>query len=191
MATEHLTRAELGRALGLEAGDVPLPVVARSLTRQEVRARDGRTIMWLVIGYVLIAVATIAVLLLADTRPLAVRWLPLGFAVAAFAVAIAAWLSLRGNWSYQDPGTTVEVGESGVTVSDSAGTRSYDYDPLAVARIITRAPRNSVYFDGIELETPDGNLVIGDDGFARGNAAAGAILCRYEAREAERVAARP
>ena len=38
MATEHLTRAELGRALGLEAGDVPLPVTARSLTRK----RDSR-----------------------------------------------------------------------------------------------------------------------------------------------------
>ena len=60
MATEHLTRAELGRALGLEAGDVPLPVIARSLTRSEVRARDGRTILWLVVGYVLIALAILA-----------------------------------------------------------------------------------------------------------------------------------
>ena len=37
MATEHLTRAELGRALGLEAGDVPLPVTALILGRNTQR----------------------------------------------------------------------------------------------------------------------------------------------------------
>jgi len=190
MATEHLTRAELGRALGLEAGDVDLPVIARSLTRAELRGRDGGRLLWLVIAYGVLAAACIAVLLLAPTRPVAVRWLPLGFIAAALAIGGVAWFALKPSRSYRDPGVTVTVDEQQITVSDAEGPRSYDYGELAVARIITRTAPGSLYFEGIELETPGGNIVLGDPGFVRGSAAAGAILRRFEAREAER-GARP
>ena len=69
MATEHLTRAELGRALGLEAGDVPLPVSARSLTRSEIRARDWREIRWIVPAYLLLIVAAVATVALGRHDP--------------------------------------------------------------------------------------------------------------------------
>lgn len=184
MATEHLTRVELGRALGLEAGDVALPVTARSLTPAEIRSRDSRKLIWLLAAYGLLAVACIVVLLLAPTRPLAVRWLPLGFGIGALGIAAFAWVSLKGSRAYRDPGVSVAVEQEQVVVTDSEGVRTYDYTSLAVARIITRAPRNSIYFDGIELETPDGNIALGDPGFAQGNQAAGAILKRFEERAA-------
>ncbi len=189
MATEHLTRAELGRALGLEAGDVPLPVTARSLTAAEVRQRDSRKLIWLLAAYGLLALACILVLLLAPTRPLAVRWLPLGFGVGALGIAAFGWFALKGSRAYRDPGVGVSVEQEQVVVTDAAGARSYDYNSLAVARIITRAAPGSIYFDGIELETPDGNIVLGDPGFVQGNQAAGAILRRFDERAAPPVAA--
>ena len=95
MATEHLTRAELGRALGLEAGDVPLPVNARSLTRKEMLIRDWREIRWIVAAYLLLIAAAVVTVALADTVPARVRWLPILFAVLAVALGVFTWLRMR------------------------------------------------------------------------------------------------
>lgn len=181
MATEHLTREELGRALGLEAGDVPLPVSARSLTRAEMRDRDWRRIRWLVPAYLLLIVAAAATVILADTIPGRVRWLPALFAVGAVGLAVFAWLRLRRHSDYEDPLIAVEVKENAVTLRSGADTAVKTYDTLNVVRVVTRAPRQSVYFDGVVLDTEVGRIVLGDQAFVGGNAAAGAILRRFDA----------
>lgn len=181
MATEHLTRAELGRALGLEAGDVPLPVSARSLTPGEMRARDWREIRWLVPAYLLLIVAAGATVALADTIPDRVRWLPALFGLGAVVLGIVAWLKLRRSRGYQDPLIAVDVAEDAVTVRSGHDTVVKSYDALNVVRVVTRAPRKSLYFDGVVLDTELGRIVLGDPDFARGNVAAGAILRRFDA----------
>lgn len=181
MATEHLTRDELGHALGLEAGDVPLPVSARSLTRSEMRARDWREIRWLVPAYLLVILAAGATVALADTVPGRVRWLPALFAIGAVGLALAAWLKLRRSRRYADPLIAVEVAEDSVTLRSGGETVVKSYDTLNVVRVVTRAPRKSLYFDGVVLDTELGRIVLGDPAFANGNAAAGAILRRLEA----------
>lgn len=181
MATEHLTRAELGRALGLEAGDVPLPVSARSLTRKEMMARDWREIRWIAFAYLLLIVAAVATVLLADTVPARVRWLPVGFALAAVGLGVFTWLRLRRRAGYEDPMIAVEVAEDAVTLRSGHDTVVKSYEALNVVRVVTRAPRKSLYFDGVVLDTELGRIVLGDPDFARGNVAAGAILRRFDA----------
>ncbi|MGQ0661301.1 hypothetical protein [Sphingosinicella sp.] len=181
MATEHLTRTELGRALGLEAGDVALPVSARSLTRREMLARDWREIRWIVPAYLLLILAAGATVALADTIPDRVRWLPLGFAAGAIALGIFAWLRLRRSRSYEDPMIAVEVADDAVTLRSGGDTVVKAYEALNVVRVVTRAPRKSLYFDGVVLDTELGRIVLGDPDFADGNVAAGAILRRFEA----------
>ena len=181
MATEHLTRDELGRALGLEAGDVPLPVSARSLTRAEMRARDWRQIRWLVPAYLLLIVAAGATVTLADTVPGRVRALPILFAVGAVALGLLAWLRLRRHGDYQDPLIAVDVAEDSVTLQSGGDTVVKAYDALNVVRVVTRAPRQSLYFDGVVLDTELGRIVLGDPAFVGGNVAAGAILRRFDA----------
>lgn len=181
MATEHLTKAELGRALGLEAGDVPLPVSARSLTRGEMRARAWREIRWLVPAYLLLIVAAGATVALADTIPDRVRWLPALFALGAVLLAIFAWLRLRRHQDYQDPLIAVDVAEDAVTLRSGGDTVVKNYETLHVVRVVTRTPRKSLYFDGVVLDTDLGRIVLGDPAFAGGNVAAGAILRRFDA----------
>jgi hypothetical protein len=181
MATEHLTRQELGKALGLEAGDVPLPVSARSLTRAEVRARDWREIRWLVPAYLFLLLAALATVALADTIPGRVRWLPLLFAAGAVALAVFAWTRMRRRWRYEDPKIAVDVAEDSLTLTSAGDTVVKSYDDLNVVRIVTVAPRKSLYFAGVVLDTELGRIVLGDPAFAGGNAAAGAILRRFEA----------
>jgi hypothetical protein len=181
MATEHLTRAELGRALGLEAGDVPLPVSARSLTRSEMRVRDWREIRWLVPAYLLLIIAAGATVALADTIAERVRWLPALFALGAVGLGLVAWAKLRRSRSYEDPGIAVEVAEDAVTLRSGGETVVKPYEALNVVRVVTRAPRKSLYFDGVVLDTELGRIVVGDAAFADGNAAAGAILRRFDA----------
>ncbi len=181
MATEHLTRAELGRALGLEMGDVPLPVSARSLTRSEIRARDWREIRWIVPAYLLLIVAAAATVALADTIPARVRWLPILFAAGAVALGVFAWLRMRRRWRYEDPMIAVEVAEDAVTLRSGHDTVVKSYDDLNVVRVVTRAPRKSLYFDGVVLDTELGRIVLGDPAFAEGNVAAGAVLRRFDA----------
>lgn len=181
MATEHLTRAELGRALGLEAGDVPLPISARSLTRREMLVRDWREIRWLVPAYLLLIIAAGATVALADTIPDRVRWLPAGFVLGAVVLGIFAWLRLRRRWRYEDPKIAVDVAEDSVTLRSGQDTVVKAYDALNVVRVVTRAPRKSLYFDGVVLDTELGRIVLGDPDFADGNVAAGAILRRFDA----------
>jgi hypothetical protein len=181
MATEHLTRAELGRALGLEAGDVPLPVSARSLSRAEMRLRDWREIRWLVPAYLLLIAAAGATVALADTIPDRVRWLPALFVAGAVGLALIAWLKLRRSRSYEDPMIAVDVADDAVTLRSGNDTVVKSYDALNVVRVVTRAPRKSLYFDGVVLDTELGRIVLGDPAFADGNVAAGAILRRFDA----------
>lgn len=181
MATEHLTRDELGRALGLEAGDVELPVSARSLTRAEMRSRDWRGIRWLVPAYLLLIIAASATVILADTIPDRVRWLPILFALGAVALGGFAWLRLRRHGRYQDPLIAIDVAEDSVTLQSGGDTVVKAYDSLNVVRVVTRAPRQSVYFDGVVLDTELGRIVLGDSAFVGGNIAAGAILRRVDA----------
>ena len=132
MATEHLTRAELGRALGLEAGDVPLPVSARSLTRREMLLRDWREMRWIVPAYLLLIVAAAATVALADTIPDRVRWLPLAFAAGAVALGLFAWLRMRRRWRYDDPMIAVDVAEDAVTLRTGGDTVVKPYEALNV-----------------------------------------------------------
>ncbi|MGQ0590133.1 MAG: hypothetical protein ACT4N8_11490 [Sphingosinicella sp.] len=180
---EHLTREELGRALGVEAGNVPLPVTARSLTRAEMRARERRGLLWLGGAYLLFGAVCLAVIQLAETSPTVVRWLPAGFAVTGLGLVLYAWLRLRRHRVYEDPGLAVEVGEDAVTISGPSESVVQPYDEVVVSRLVTRSPRNSVYFEGIVLETKLGPVALGDPGFAGGNAAAGAILRRLDELE--------
>ena len=180
---EHLTRDELARCLGIEAGAAPLPVTARSLTRAELRARERAQLLWLGGAYLLFGAAALAVVLLAETSPTMVRWLPAGFAAVGLALIAYTWARLRRHRAYEDPGLEVEVGEEGVTVSGRGERAVLPYDKVVVARVLTRSPRNSVYFEGIMLETALGPVALGDPGFAGGNAAAGAILRRLDERE--------
>jgi len=181
MATEHLTRDELGRALGLEAGDVPLPVSARSLTRSEMMARAWREIRWLVPAYLLLIVAAGATVAMADTIPGRVRWLPLAFAVGGVGLAVFAWLQLRRHRSYEDPLIAIDVADDAVTLRSGGDTVVKAYDDIHVVRVVTRTPRKSLYFDGVVLDTKLGRIVLGDPAFASGNIAAGAILRRLDA----------
>ncbi|MGE0179884.1 MAG: hypothetical protein AB7O91_08710 [Sphingomonas sp.] len=181
MATEHLTRDELGRALGIEAGDVPLPVNARSLTRAEMLARDWREIRWLVPAYLLLIIAAAVTVALADTIPGRVRWLPALFAVGAVLLGLLGWIRLRRHRRYQDPLIAVDVAEDSVTLRSGGDTVVKPYDALNVVRVVTRMPHKSLYFDGVVLDTELGRIVLGDPAFAGGNAAAGAILRRFDA----------
>ena len=183
---EHLTRDELGRALGVEAGNVPLPVTARSLTRAEMRAREQRGLLWLGGAYLLFGAVALAVILLAETSPTVVRWLPAGFAVVGLGLILFAWLRLRRHHAYEDPRLTVEVGEDEVTISGPGDSIAQSYGEIVVSRLVTRSSPGSVYFDGIVLETKLGPVALGDPGFAGGNAAAGAILRRLDRLELER-----
>lgn len=181
MATEHLTRDELGRALGLDAGDVLLPVSAHSLTRSEVRAREWRAMRWLVPAYLLLILGAVATVAFADTIPGRVRWLPALFTAGAVLLGLLAWLRLRRHGDYQDPLIAVDVAEDAVTLRSGGDTVVKAYQALNVVRVVTRAPRQSLYFDGVVLDTELGRIVLGDPAFVGGNTAAGAILRRLDA----------
>lgn len=183
MVLELVSARELGRALGIEAGSRPLPVTARSLTPAEVRAPVWRELGWIALVYGLFGVACFAVTRLAQTNPLYVDWLPIAFGVAGLALVLFAWLKLSRTSGYADPGIVFEVGEESVTVTGPEGAETRPYDQVAVQRILTRTPRNSVYFDGIELDTGLGAIQLGDPGFAGGNIAAGAILRKLDELE--------
>ncbi len=182
MVLELVSPQELGRALGIEAGSRPLPVTARSLTQAEKRAPALREIGWLVAVYALFGLACFAVIRLATTNPRVVDWLPLIAALAGIALIAVAWRKLSRHGGYRDPGIAVEVGEEAVTVRTAEGDETIPHGQIVVTRVLTRNPRNSVYFDGIELETANGRLQIGDEGFAGGNIAAGAILRKQDER---------
>lgn len=183
MVLELVSPNELGRALGIEAGSRPLPVTARSLTLAERRAPAWREIGWMVAVYILFGLACFAVIELAQTNPTRVGWLPVAAGVAALALLVVAWRKLGRHSGYRDPGITVEVGEDGVTVTGEEGRDSRPYDGVVVQRIVTRTPRNSVYFEGIVLETSLGPIQLGDPAFAGGNVAAGAILRKLDELE--------
>jgi len=183
MLLELVSKDELGRVLGIDAGAGPLPVSARSRTPGEVRRRAARAINWMIGAFVLILIAYGATLLLAETQPTRVAWMPVVFGVGAAVIAFAAVRKLRPVWGYRDPGLTVDVSDDGVTVSGPDGSDSRAYDAVSIARIVTRTPRNSVYFEGIVLETDFGPVLLGDAIFAGGNAAAGAILRKLDELE--------
>ena len=75
----------------------------------------------------------------------------------------------------------VEVAEDAVTLRSGNETVVKPYEALNVVRVVTRAPRKSLYFDGVVLDTELGRIVLGDPAFADGNVAAGAILRRFDA----------
>lgn len=183
MVLELVSARELGRALGIEAGAQSLPVTARTLTLAEKRRPVWRELGWLVAVYLLFALACFAVIELATTRPARVDWLPYAFGAAALLLVVIAWRKLTRHSGYRDPGLRVEVGEEAVTVTGPDGTDTRPYDRVVITRILTRTPRNSVYFEGIALETDLGPVELGDPGFADGNAAAGAILRKLDERE--------
>ncbi len=183
MVLELVSPQELGRALGIEAGTRPLPVTARSLTRAEKRAPALREIGWMIAVYLLFGLACFAVLRLARTDPNMVDWLPAIAGLAALALAVTAWRKLARHRGYRDPGIVVDVSEEAVTIRTAEGEETIPHASITVSRILTRNPRNSVYFDGIVLETANGPLSIGDDGFTGGNIAAGAILRKLDERE--------
>lgn len=185
MVLELVSARELGRTLGIEAGSRPLPVTARSLTQTEVRAPAWREIGWAALVYLLFGFACFAVIRLAQTNPVYVDWLPVAFGVGGLALAVFAWRKLGRAGGYTDPGITVEVTDEAVTISGPDGTETRPYDQVAVQRILIRTPRNSVYFDGIELDTGLGAIQLGDPGFAGGNVAAGAILKKLDELELE------
>jgi hypothetical protein len=188
MVLELVSPNELSRALGIEAGSRPLPVIARTLTRAEVRAPVWREIGWMLLVYVLFGIACLAVIELAETNPTRVGWLPAAAAMAGLALLVVAWRKLSRHSGYRDPGLTVEVDDDAVTVTGSEGRDSRPYDGVVVQRIVTRTPRNSVYFEGIVLETAFGPIQLGDPTFAGGNVAAGAILRKLDERELPRAA---
>ena len=183
MVLELVSPQELGRALGIEAGSRPLPVTARSLTLAEKRAPALREIGWMAAVYLLFGAACLIVIRLAATNPLAVDWLPAAAALAAAALAIVAWRKLARHGGSRDPGIEVEVGEDAVTVRTAEGAEVLPHGNVVVMRVLTRTPRNSVYFEGIVLETANGPLPLGDEGFAGGNVAAGAILKKLDEQE--------
>lgn len=183
MVLELVSPQELGRALGIEAGSRPLPVTARSLTRAEKRAPALREIGWLAAVYLLFGLACFAVVRLATTNPRMVDWLPMVAVLAGAALIAVAWRKLARHGGYFDPGIAVEVGEEAVTVRTAEGAETIPHERLAIVRVLTRNPHNSVYFDGIEFETANGRLQLGNDGFVGGNVAAGAILRKQDERE--------
>lgn len=183
MVLELVSPQELGRALGIEAGSRPLPVTARSLTRAEKRAPALRETGWLVAVYLMFGLACLGVIRFATTNPRMVDWLPAIFALAGVALVVAAWRKLARHGGYRDPGIEVEVGEEAVTVRTAESAQTIPHDGVVITRVLTRNPRNSVYFDGIVLETANGPLQLGDEGFASGNVAAGAILRKLDERE--------
>lgn len=183
MVLELVSRNELGRALGIEAGSRPLPVHARTLTPAEVRAPVWREIGWMVAVYILFGIACYAVIELAQTNPTRVGWLPAAAGVAGLALIVVAWRKLSRHSGYRDPGLVVDVDDEAVTVTGSEGHDRRPYDAVAVQRIVTRTPRNSVYFEGIVLETSFGPIQLGDPTFAGGNVAAGAILRKLDELE--------
>lgn len=183
MVLELVSPRELGRALGVEAGARDLPVTARSRTPAEKRAPAWREIGWMVLVYLLFAAACYATVRLASTNPLRVDWLPALFGGAALLLVIVAWRKLARHGGYRDPGLEVEVGEEGVTVTGPDGRDARPFAELAVSRVLTRTTRNSVYFDGIVLDTSFGPVELGDEGFTGGNAAAGAILRKLDELE--------
>ncbi len=183
MVLELVSPQELGRALGIEAGSRPLPVRARSLTRAEKHAPALREIGWMIAVYLLFGLACLAVLRLATTNPQMVDWLPAIAGVAALALVIVAWRKLARHGGYRDPVIEVEVAEDAVTVRAAEGVETIPHERIVILRVLTRNPRNSVYFDGIVLETANGPVELGNEGFAGGNVAAGAILKKLDERE--------
>ncbi|MDQ8757521.1 hypothetical protein RCO27_14920 [Sphingosinicella sp. LHD-64] len=183
MVLELVSPNELGRALGIDAGSRPLPVTARSLTPAEVRAPAWREIGWMAAVYVLFGIACFAVIELASTNPTLVVRLPIVAGAAALILLVIAWRKLSRHSGYRDPGIIVEVDEEAVTVAWPEGRDILPYDQVVVQRILARTPRNSVYFDGIVLETAQGPLQLGDPAFAGGNVAAGAILRKLDELE--------
>lgn len=183
MVLELVSPQELGRALGIEAGSRPLPVTARSLTPGEKRAPALREIGWMAGVYLLFGLACFAVLRLATTDPNMVDWLPAIAGLAGLALAIVAWRKLARHGGYRNPGIEVEVSDEAVTIRGAAGVETIPHERVVILRVLTRNPRNSVYFDGIELETANGPLQLGDEGYAGGNVAAGAILRKLDERE--------
>jgi len=137
----------------------------------------------MILVYLLFGLACLAVIRLATTNPRVVDWLPVVAVLAGGAIAIMAWRKLAPHRAYRDPGIEIEVGEEAVTVRSAGGTEIIPNAEIAVTNVLIRTPRNSVYFDGIVLETANGPLRLGDEGFAGGNVAAGAILKKLDERE--------
>lgn len=183
MVLELVSPNELGRALGIEAGARPLPVTARSRTVSEIRAPAWRDVGWAGLVLALFAIVCGAVIKLAETNPSRVDWLPYAFALGGVALLVFAWRRFARHSAYRDPGLTVEVTHDGVTVTGPEGSDHRAFADVNVLRILTRTPRNSVYFDGIAMDTSFGSIELGDGGFVNGNAAAGAVLKRLDELE--------
>ena len=180
MTARPLTRSEeRARQQGLEAASPDLPVTARSLTPDEVRANDGR-VMMIVFGVYL------AVTLLLTLLVLVGDGLPVWAAPAALFMAIPVGLFVRARArrrsDYRDPGIEVTVGKNAVTVRDAQHSATIDFAELSGCRISHYSSKTAVIFLGIELETPSGPLKLEEGWFKGGTRAAATIVKQLDAR---------
>jgi hypothetical protein len=175
MAGEPLTALEQRAARkGLALAASELPVTARSLTADEVRANDARIAMigfGIYLGFVaLLAVAALVGGGLPDWAvPMA---LVLGVPLALFARVRA-----RRRSDYRDPDIAVTVGQSTVTVRDVARSAEIAYCELRILRIAYYSANRSLIFLGMEIETPLGPLKL-EEGWLRGGTRAAATILK-------------
>lgn len=169
-----------GRSLGIQQAAKTLPVTAISLTPEQVRSRVFEELRWIALVWFGLGLMFAAFWLFGDIAPERrgmFLWTPAGLTVICLVVGGFKWRSRAG---YQDPLVRVEVSDSEVTVRGRFGNDRRGYDGLVVTDILTHSPKNSIRFEGIEMETALGPIRLGDESFTQGNAAAGAILKRMD-----------
>ena len=165
-----------GQAVRL-AGQVSLPIVARSLTHEELISRQRRLVRWCAIG-----VAAILILLLAAVSGEIARapWKVLAI-VAPAMLLLGLPLLLAIRWhrqqarTYRDPGLSVRVDADGLIVANAAGRHAIAW-PAIQARVDYFSGRGGIRFVGTTVESPLGAIRLDNDLYRNGRDAAAAVV---------------
>ena len=168
-----------GRAIGIKQA-AALPCTAHSLTREEVRGLVKKKLIRMATGYSLFALVLAAVIGLSGFDTLEMR-LYAGMVGSIMLVgAVAAMWRVRRRADYVAPLIRIEIKDAGIELRRSGGSEAISYAELVVSDILMLTSRYGVDFEGILLETSSGPLRLGNNWFAGGNPAAGAILKRMD-----------
>ena len=163
------------------AGELPLPVTARSLTAAEV-ARVDRILVPYGLGIFFFCFALVLLLILFDPDLRSPENLAI-FAASALLIGLPLWLLLRRGArrrrDYRDPQIVVEVGEGGMTLRSPGRVDELAYDG-ADFTFFAPVLKGRAAFLGIALESPLHTLRLDDRWFKSGSAAAAAIVSKCE-----------
>jgi hypothetical protein len=159
------------------AGELALPVEARSLSHAELTGRQRRLIRFMTIGLVLVAVALLAAVAgeLRETPWKALAILAPTALIGGLPLLLAVrWHRQRAH-EYRDPGIHVRVDEAGIVIRSAAAAHALGWSEID-AKVESFTGRGGIQFVGATLTSPLGPIRLDNDYYANGRNAAAAVI---------------